>query len=355
MAAADPRARHPPGRLTLIPPRHLPGWLQAWFVRRHAARQKPTDLLRWNLKVLGSELARQAMAEGRAGPGVPLPEQPVPLGLTSRVCRQADIESDWLRHWCGVSGSVPIYHRKLWEDCFVLQALWEAGVLRDGASALGFAVGREALPALLAGRGLAVTATDLDPRDSRARAWIATDQHGAEAAREALFRPHLVAAADFAARVSYRHCDMRRIPPALHGRFDAVWSVCALEHLGTLERGLDFVVQAMRCLKPGGVAVHTTEYNLDPHGETLRRGTTVLYQQRHLEALAARLAAEGHEMLPLDLPAPGTLGLMDRFLDLPPYPADGHALGAAGDTPHLRLSFAHFPVTSAGLIIRARG
>ena len=95
-------------------------------------------MLRWNLKVLGTELARQRYAAGLAGPEAPLPAEPSAIGLGSRLCAQADIEAAWLRHWCGALRAWPRYHRKLWEDCFVIQSLWEAGMLAPGRRGLGF-------------------------------------------------------------------------------------------------------------------------------------------------------------------------------------------------------------------------
>ncbi len=315
--------------------------------------EREAQLLRWNVKVLASEIARQRYAAGLAGREAPLPERPLRMRLTSRVCRQADIEHAWLRHWCGRLRMAPIYHRKVWEDCFVLQALWEAGMLRPGRRALGFAVGQEWLPAFLAGQGVAVVATDLDPGDRRARAWIETGQHAP--ASDPLFQPHLVAEAAFARLVSHRAVDMARIPPDLQdGGFDLLWSVCALEHLGSLEAGEDFVLAAMRCLKPGGIAVHTTELNLDPDGATLARGPTVLFQRHHLDRLAARLAAAGHRMLPLAGDA-ATGEVLDRYVDLPPFPHDGQPFGTAPEAPHLRMALDGFAVTSVGLIIRAGG
>lgn len=311
-----------------------------------AARE--ARLLRWDVKALATELARQRYAAGLAGPDVALPESPVALGLTSRVCRQADIEAPWLRHWCGRLRMAPLYHRKVWEDAFLLQALWEAGMLAPGRRALGFGVGQEAIPALLAAEGVAVVATDLDASDARAREWLGAGQH---AEVDPLFRAHLVGEGAFDRLVTYRAADMTAIPADLAtGGFDCVWSVCALEHLGTLGRGEDFIVAAMRCLRPGGIAVHTTEFNLDTEGGTIGRGQTVLYQQRHLDRLAARLAAAGHTLLPVDA-APGD-GLLDRFVDLPPFPNAAAPFGAM-DPPHLRLALEGYPVTSVGLVIRA--
>ena len=51
----------------------------------------------------------------------------------------------------------------------------------------------------------------------------------------------------------------------------------------------------MRCLRPGGIAVHTTEFNLDGHGPHAARGSRPCSTSAaHLEALASALAAAGH-------------------------------------------------------------
>ncbi len=314
--------------------------------------EREANVLRATVKALGAELARQRCEAGFAGPAAALPAEPAALGLGSRTCRQADIEHDWLRHWCRRLGIWPAYHRKVWEACFIAQAAWEAGALAPNRRALGFAVGREALPSLFAGAGMEVVATDLPAGDARAREWIGSGQHAGgagAAAKAALFRPGLVGAEEFDRLVSFRDADMRRIPPdLLRGGFDLVWSACAVEHLGSLRRGADFVLEAMRCLRPGGVAVHTTEFNTDEAGGTLRRGGTVLFQRRHLDALSRRLAEAGHRMLPLD-DAPGD-GPLDAFVDLPPYGEEAGWPPGAPQPPHLRLSIRGYPVTSAGIV-----
>jgi SAM-dependent methyltransferase len=303
----------------------------------------------WNAKVLGSALARQAYDAGLAGPAAPAAEAPVHLGLGGRLCRQADIEAPWLRHWCGRLGMVPLYHRKVWEECFIPQALWEQGMLAPGRRGLGFAVGRERLPALFAAMGAAVVATDLPAGDPRAREWRDTAQHADGA--EGLFDPRILPREAFDARVTFRPADMAAIAPDLRG-FDFLWSNCAFEHLGTLEAGLDFVRRAMACLRPGGVAVHTTEFNLAEHGPTASRGPTVLYQRRHIEALGERLAAAGHRLLPVDY-APGE-GVLDRFVDLPPFSKPDGTLPMP-DVPHLKKSAREHVATSIGLIVVAGG
>jgi SAM-dependent methyltransferase len=304
--------------------------------------------LAWNSKVLGSGLARQLYAQGLAGPDAAVQTFPTQVRLTSGLCRQAHIEQPWLRYWCHRLRMYPTYHRKVWEDCFVTQALWEAGMLNGHRRALGFAVGREALPAFFAAHGVEVLATDLAAQDQKARGWQETGQHASELNH--LYWPQIVERETFDRLVTFQSADMRRIPDALaDGSRDFVWSVCSFEHLGSIEAGLAFVMRAMDCLRPGGIAVHTTEFNMAEEGPTLEKGRTVLFQRRHIEALRERLAAKGHELLPVDYD-PGD-GILDQFIDLPPYSREDASLPVA-DAPHLRLIKGEFIVTSIGLIIR---
>jgi hypothetical protein len=88
---------------------------------------------------------------------------------------------------------------------------------------------------------------------------------------------------------------MNAIPDDLTG-FDVCWSACALEHLGSLMHGLEFIRNALRCLKPGGVAVHTTEFNLGSGTKTLERGRSVVYREQDLVEFAEELRGEGHQI-----------------------------------------------------------
>ena len=67
--------------------------------------------------------------------------------------------------------------------------------------------------------------------------------------------------------------------------FDFLWSSCSIEHLGNLQAGMDFVKQAMGLLNPGGIAVHTTEFNVSSNDETLAEGPFVIYRKRDIEQL----------------------------------------------------------------------
>lgn len=267
--------------------------------------------------------------------------------LNSQVCRFEHFTEDWYRRWerelrLDDERRAPRWHRKVWEYCAVLETLDERGLLRPGVKALGFAVGREPIPALLAAYGVDVTATDQAPRRKSARIWARSGEHAA--GKEALFRPELVARADFDARVTFRHADMNGRWEWPDGSFDAVWSCCALEHLGGLEHGWRFVERSARLLKPGGIAVHTTEYNVSSNDRTVRRGPGVIYRRRDVEELDGRLRREGRALAEMDFRA-GTHEF-DRLFDRPPYEK---TLGRQ----HVKLFLDGYVVTSALLVVVA--
>lgn len=232
------------------------------------------------------------------------------------------------------------YHRKVWEWCYLLDAMEQAGVLRPGASALGFGVGREPVPAVLAGRGVAVLATDQPAHG--AEIWDRTNEHAADGG--ALRNDGICDADRFAELVRFRPVDMRALPADL-GVHDVLWSSCCIEHLGSPQAGLDFVLDSLRHVKPGGLSVHTTEYDTldnDPIVE-VDEPSTVFYRRRDIEALVLRLRREGHRVtcnfkVSQQQPA-------DRFVDTPPYTHD----------PHLRLQVGRAVATSFGIAIRTRG
>src|SRR5918998_283444 len=191
--------------------------------------------------------------------------------LTSSVCRRAHFEEGWLDRWSRMFGYPdPLgqphgSHRKVWEWCAIAQCLAERGMLRPGRLGLGFAVGTEPLAAAFAARGAVVLATDLALADSH-EGWTATGQHAAS--KEALWHSDLVDRAGFERRVVFADADMRTLEGLLP-IWDFAWSSCALEHLGSLEAGWDFVVSSARLLRPGGVAAHTTEFNVSSGRDTI--------------------------------------------------------------------------------------
>ena len=149
-----------------------------------------------------------------------------------------------------------------------MQALQVAGMVRPGRRGLGFGVGVEPITPYLAAQGCSILATDLPSSADASVAWNDTGQHAARLAD--LNREGLCPADDFAARVEFRAVDMNAIPDDF-ADFDFAWSSCAMEHLGSLQAGIDFLERQLRCVKPGGITVHTTEFNVSSNDDDTRR------------------------------------------------------------------------------------
>jgi 2-polyprenyl-3-methyl-5-hydroxy-6-metoxy-1,4-benzoquinol methylase len=304
-------------------------------------------LVNLNLKAMGYDLAQRLAA------ALPVAEETFGrlVGLTSRTSTQSDIESDWAAHWCRELKIPVIYHRKVWELAYVLQAIFETGLLKEGMRGLGFGCGVEPLPSYFAARGVQVTMTDLAPESAIAAGWSTTNQHASSLL--AAFQPGLVEREIYDAQVSLQYVDMNAIPDSLVD-YDFCWSICALEHLGTLANGLAFIEKSLDTLKPGGISVHTTELNIDSEGPTVDNWPTVLYQRRHFEQLASRLQQRGHYVAPLDF----SLGdqPMDRFIDLPPYHHDmsDDMKDWLGPPYHLKVGTDGFACTCFGILIRKK-
>lgn len=262
----------------------------------------------------------------------------------SQLCTQGQFEDPLYARWCSILKEEPCSHRKQWEFVYILQALWSKGLLAPGVRGLGFGCGNEPLAAVMAAYGCEVVATDLDPEDTRSKDWRDTAQHAAGKV-EALNTLGICPTDLFNQRVSYRNVDMNKIPDDLRD-FDFIWSSCALEHIGSLRHGLDFIRHAMECLKPGGWAVHTTEFNLTSNKSTIESPPLSIFRLRDLEIIAAELRQDGHEVIPFNF-NPGN-SLPDHHVDLPPF-------YKTQESVHLRLRIGDHTITSVGLLIQKCG
>jgi len=257
----------------------------------------------------------------------------------SQLCTEAQLTEPAYAEFCAALGLSPAMHRKVWEFAWIAAVMRRARLLRPGLRALGFGVGTEPMPAFLAAHGLEVVATDAPPEVIHGQGWDTTAQHASGLGP--LRRPVLVADAEFDRLVRFAPVDMNAIPAGLEG-FDLCWSSCAFEHLGSIEHGLRFVEASLRTLRPGGIAVHTTEFNLSSDTDTFEAENLCLFRRRDMEALLERLARAGHTPWPLNL-YPGD-GAIDAHIDLPPY-----AL------PHLKLQVGQYVTTSIGIVVQKGG
>lgn len=265
-----------------------------------------------------------------------LVEAPQLTTPVSQACTQSQFSEAAYQYWCSAIAEVPRTHRKQWEFCYILQALARAGMLAPGLRGLGFGVGAEPLAAVFAARGVHILATDLEPDRAQQQGWVETAQHAF--GKAGLNDRALCDPAAFDRLVDFRFMDMNAIDHDLRD-FDFCWSACALEHLGSIQHGLNFIEQSIACLKPGGIAVHTTELNCSSDTDTLDHASTVLFRKRDFMALAHRLQSRGHKIeLNFDL-GDGTL---DTYIDLPPYSPQNH----------LKLQIQTWVTTSFGLIVR---
>jgi hypothetical protein len=279
---------------------------------------------------------------------------------TSRPCCGIDIYSGWHFGLSWLLGGNPLT-RKAWEWTFTIQALWNLGLLSRGtpASGIGFGCGTEPLISLLANFNVDLLATDLTSESELAKSWRETGQNTGNL--EQLFKPQLVSRDDFMARVRYRDMDMTNLPlEELEGKFDFAWSSCALEHLGSKQTGVDFIVNSCRCLKRGGFAIHTTEFD---HTGMCRidNWPTVLYTQADILDLQRQLDDSGMELIAPSFQQSGHF--IDGYIDIPPYPGskdfDSSFFQNDGSPhessiPQLNLSIDGFKATSYALIVRRR-
>lgn len=212
-------------------------------------------------------------------------------------------------------------------------------MLSNGKSGLGFAVGREPLVAYFASLGAKILASDLDADRAATAGWVGSNEHAASL--EMLNERNICPPDVFAQSVRFQEVDMNNFSREQLGEFDFVWSSCAFEHLGSLENGLKYVENAMHCVKSGGLAVHTTEFNVGSNELTHEEGGTVIYRRRDIDELLLRLRNAGHQVKVNynfgDQPA-------DYNVDVPPYTHD----------VHLKLHLMGHTTTSIGLVIRKK-
>lgn len=258
--------------------------------------------------------------------------------LTSGLCTESSLKSAAFQAWSTRLGERHGHmHRKIWEWAFACEALHERGFLQHGMKGLGFAVGTEPLSAFFAANGVQVLATDLATEAAVQQGWASSNQHASSL--QALNARGLCNETEFSQRVDFEFCDMNKIPDKYNSQFDFIWSSCALEHLGTIDKGAEFIFEAMNCLRPGGVAVHTTEFNISSNSTTVEEGGTVIFRRKDIEKIGATLLSLGHE---IGMNWEQGQSEIDKYIDAPPYKHD----------PHLKLQLGQYITTSVGLIVR---
>ena len=252
--------------------------------------------------------------------------------VVSQTCTASQfIEPDYTRLAEEIQ-QAPRLHRKQWEYIYMLRAMEQLGLMESGKTGLGFGCGKEPLAVVMAKKGLRVTVSDIPPFDT-------SDSHWGSRNAMDLFYGGICTEEVYNRQVGFRAVDMNAIPDDL-GQHDFVWSCCALEHLGSLKAGIDFILNSTKCLKPGGYGIHTTEFNTSSDTETLESPGLSLYRRCDLLDLQDLLVNHDCSLLPLNLYT-GNLP-EDKYVDLPPYE----------QKVHLKLLVESFAITSVGLVLR---
>ena len=193
----------------------------------------------------------------------------------NKVCRTADAGDPlWRRGYddLGFSSRPEVFHRKIWEFNQALYGLRTLRRLAPEATALGIGCGHEELMYFLANRIRRVIATDLYEG-----VWIGGESDADVLAHPAKYAPF-----------KYRedHLEVRRMDALALAAGDAsvdfVFCLSSIEHFGRLRDKLTSLREMYRILKPGGVAVLTTEAVLNRLG----RGSQY-FQMDTLRALVA--------------------------------------------------------------------
>ena len=255
--------------------------------------------------------------------------------LKSKLCNEKDFAADWFKACCEKLREPFKYHRKLWEYCYIYQGLLEREMLRPGKTGLGFAVGKEPLTAAFASHGCRITATDLEFEEAQAQGWTSSNQHCnslRDLNERGICRPDL-----FNSLVTFKFMNMNKIHEKTFNSFDFTWSSCAFEHCGSIELGKAFIINQLNCLKPGGIAIHTTEFNLTSDKKTMEKGLTVLFRKQDIEWIVDKVRALGHS---IDIDYTVGKGEIESIVARP-----------TDLDYHLRLQFGNYVTTSIGLII----
>jgi 2-polyprenyl-3-methyl-5-hydroxy-6-metoxy-1,4-benzoquinol methylase len=263
--------------------------------------------------------------------------------MISQICRIQDCKhlgEVWqFAQTAGVNAHTAIMHRKMWEWLYIAQALEERNLLTEGKRGLGFACGKEPLVSLFAEKGCKIVATDCPADVESANSWKNTNQHSDDL--DDLFFSDITSRETLDKNVKFQFADMKNIPRDFTG-FDFVWSSCAMEHLGSIYAAKNFAVEAMKCLKPGGVAVHTTEINIRSSIETIMTGGVVPLRTIDFIDIFEHLVWQGHKVEPLDF----RLGNSDEEYKF----ADSENPSEISQ-PHFKLKLAKTLLTSFGMII----
>ena len=278
-----------------------------------------------------------------------VPPEIFSLGYSERPSSRLDWKSEIISEkrfkeknfflWMNFLRDNPRLHSKQFQNYAIMEA---ANCIIDSGKidvkAMGFGIGTEPIPAGLAKLGFHVLATDyLD--GEIATEWKNTDQ--LVSSPEDLNVRGILTENEFKSKVRFANMDMNQIPENLNAQFDFVWSSCALGHIGSYQKGLDFILRSVELLAPGGIALHTTELDVSPGKSRFESPTLNLYREEDLYSLIDTLQSRGY--------------LVDHFQNTSRWNAESEKFVDRepwGDRPHLRIQVFGREILSLALRIQ---
>lgn len=264
-----------------------------------------------------------------------IPEIPSQVFPKPGIVTQHGLCSQDFYFWVDAIKERPKFHRKQWEYFLALQTIWaSSGGNLHGKKAILFGVGLDPIAAVLASLGMDVKATDFRG-GANAAAWKSTGQLSEDMSD--LNARGICSREDFLDRCSYEEVDMSAIPNKFRSSFDYSLSFCSLGHIGGYREGLDFVEQSGKVLRPGGIAVHTTEIDLSEHLPVLESPNLSLYRSADLKKTLQTLTEQGYQVPDHSFKAGP--GLADSHLDKEPY-----------SSTHLRFELLGHETTAFGFV-----
>jgi hypothetical protein len=254
----------------------------------------------------------------------------------SQVATSSQLHSPIFNIWTERLNLPNYPNRKTWEFVYICQVLEKNKMISADKKGVGFGVGKDPIVAYLAKNRVNILATDLHTDEAKTAGWVDTNQH-LNNVKDLNYRG-ITSNTNLKNHVKFRFVDMNYIPEDVQD-YDFTWSACAFEHLGSIEKGFEFVKNSLKCLKPRGLAVHTTEFNVSSNDDTVDNQATVLFRKRDFEKLAAELQKDGHEVA-FNFNTGNSS--FDKYYDIPPY----------SDYTHLKLLIDKYVSTSIGLVIK---
>ena len=220
-------------------------------------------------------------------------DPPTLASPVSQVGTAAQLREKAAAPWLRLLRDEPLSDPARWQAVYTLEALRRYGMLEAGARGLGLGVADGPLPAIMASHDVSVLVAP--PPEAMA---------GGEAdLRDRLRRPHLGDAQRFEANVTAQSALLTPLP-AEFVNFDFLWSSDAIGQLGSVAAGMKVIEDAMACLRPRGLAVHSFAYDL---GAATQAGDVAVAQRRHVERIALILVSRGHEVAQVKIDTRGAL------------------------------------------------